>query len=71
MIVLKYVNSLSGDHLFVCLCLPCCSVGQLGSHLIYRIESTQMVYLPHQTVRVAHPDETKYVMLFHTMHLGP
>ena len=44
----------------VCVCAVC-SVAQLGSHLIYKIESTNMIYIPHSTVRIIHPDEFKYV----------
>ena len=39
-------------------------IAEIGSHSIHKIEDTSMVYLPNQSVRTTHPDESRLVMLF-------
>ena len=34
-------------------------VALIGSHTIYKIEDTSMVYIPNDTVRCTHPDEPR------------
>ena len=34
-------------------------VALIGSHTIYKIEDTSLVYIPNDTVRYTHPDEPR------------
>jgi len=45
-------------------------IGVMGFHTIYKIEDTTMVYIPHESVRVHHPDEARYVKLFQSVDLS-
>ena len=38
-------------------------IAEIGCHSIYKIEDTSMVYLPNQSVRLAHPDEARFVFV--------
>ncbi|XP_072408249.1 polyphosphoinositide phosphatase isoform X2 [Chiloscyllium punctatum] len=35
-------------------------VADIGGHSIYKIEDTNMVYIPNDSVKISHPDETNY-----------
>ena len=35
-------------------------MADIGGHSIYKIEDTSMIYIPNDSVRVAHPDEARY-----------
>nr|KAI8742398.1 polyphosphoinositide phosphatase-like [Biomphalaria glabrata] len=39
----------------------------IGSHIIYKIEDTSMLYIPNDSVRYTHPDESRYVKMFQTL----
>uniref|UniRef100_A0A2C9JCI4 SAC domain-containing protein n=1 Tax=Biomphalaria glabrata TaxID=6526 RepID=A0A2C9JCI4_BIOGL len=39
----------------------------IGSHIIYKIEDTSMLYIPNDSVRYTHPDESRYVKMFQTV----
>nr|CAH7747627.1 unnamed protein product [Callosobruchus chinensis] len=45
-------------------------VAVVGHHTIYKIEDTTMVYIPHESVRILHPDETRYVKMFQNIDLA-
>ena len=36
-------------------------VADIGGHSIYKIEDTNMIYIPNDSVRVTHPDEARCV----------
>ncbi|KAH9498506.1 phosphatidylinositol-3,5-bisphosphate 5-phosphatase [Bulinus truncatus] len=39
----------------------------IGQHIIYKIEDTAMLYIPNDSVRYIHPDESRYVKMFQTV----
>ncbi|XP_028996686.1 polyphosphoinositide phosphatase isoform X2 [Betta splendens] len=45
-------------------------VADIGGRAIYKIEDTSMIYIPNDSVRVAHPDEARYVRIFQNMDLS-
>ncbi|GAB6033742.1 hypothetical protein CHUAL_013865 [Chamberlinius hualienensis] len=45
-------------------------VGLIGHHTIYKIEETCMHYIPNDSVRSQHPDESRYVKIFQNMDLS-
>lgn len=45
-------------------------VAVVGHHTIYKIEDTTMIYIPHESVRVVHPDESRYVKMFQSIDLA-
>lgn len=45
-------------------------VAVIGLHTIYKIEDTAMIYIPSETVRVAHPDEPRYLKMFQSIDLS-
>ncbi|XP_043543054.1 polyphosphoinositide phosphatase isoform X2 [Chiloscyllium plagiosum] len=45
-------------------------VADIGGHSIYKIEDTNMVYIPNDSVKISHPDETKYVKIFQSVDLS-
>lgn len=45
-------------------------IAVIGHHTIYKIEDTQMIYIPNDTVRVFHPDEQRYVKMFQSIDLS-
>ncbi|XP_077443761.1 polyphosphoinositide phosphatase [Stigmatopora argus] len=45
-------------------------MADIGGHSVYKIEDTTMIYIPNDSVRVAHPDEARYVRVFQTMDLS-
>uniref|UniRef100_A0A673IUE7 SAC domain-containing protein n=1 Tax=Sinocyclocheilus rhinocerous TaxID=307959 RepID=A0A673IUE7_9TELE len=57
-------------------CLLSCLSGfvrflkDIGGHSIYKIEDTNMIYIPKDSVRVTHPDEARYVRIFQNVHLS-
>lgn len=34
-------------------------MADIGGHAIYKIEDTNMIYIPNDSVRVSHPDEAR------------
>ncbi|KAJ8951732.1 hypothetical protein NQ318_012583 [Aromia moschata] len=45
-------------------------VAVVGHHTIYKIEDTSMIYIPHESVRLLHPDEPRYVKMFQNIDLA-
>lgn len=45
-------------------------VAVIGHHTIYKIEHTSMVYIPHDSVRLLHPDEPRYLKMFQAIDLS-
>uniref|UniRef100_A0A672KF58 FIG4 phosphoinositide 5-phosphatase n=1 Tax=Sinocyclocheilus grahami TaxID=75366 RepID=A0A672KF58_SINGR len=45
-------------------------MADIGGHSIYKIEDTNMIYIPHDSVRVTHPDEARYVRIFQNVDLS-
>lgn len=42
-------------------------MADIGGHAIYKIEDTNMIYIPNDSVRITHPDEARYVMVVTTV----
>uniref|UniRef100_A0A8C0UTU2 FIG4 phosphoinositide 5-phosphatase n=1 Tax=Cyanistes caeruleus TaxID=156563 RepID=A0A8C0UTU2_CYACU len=42
----------------------------IGGHAIYKIEDTNMIYIPNDSVRVSHPDEARYLRIFQNVDLS-
>lgn len=42
----------------------------IGSHSIYKIEDTAMIYIPSETNKPLHPDEQRYVKMFLAIDLS-
>ncbi|XP_078001489.1 polyphosphoinositide phosphatase-like [Glandiceps talaboti] len=42
----------------------------IGGHNIYKVEDTSMIYIPNDTVRQAHSDESRYVKVFQSVDLS-
>ncbi|XP_030749376.1 polyphosphoinositide phosphatase [Sitophilus oryzae] len=45
-------------------------VAAIGHHTIYKIEDTTMISIPHESARVFHPDESRYVKMFQSIDLA-
>lgn len=45
-------------------------VAVIGLHTIYKIEDTSMIYIPHESVRIPHPDEPRYLKMFQSIDLS-
>uniref|UniRef100_UPI00398E66EA polyphosphoinositide phosphatase n=1 Tax=Pristiophorus japonicus TaxID=55135 RepID=UPI00398E66EA len=45
-------------------------VADIGGHSIYKIEDTNIVYIPNDSVRIAHSDEARYVRIFQSVDLS-
>ncbi|XP_078331315.1 polyphosphoinositide phosphatase-like [Crassostrea virginica] len=45
-------------------------VALIGPHVIYKIEDTTMMYIPNDTVRQAHHEESKYVKMFQSVDMS-
>ncbi|KAF5302794.1 hypothetical protein FQA39_LY01974 [Lamprigera yunnana] len=44
-------------------------VAVVGHHTIYKIEDTTILYIPHDTIRLLHPDEPRYLKMFQSIDL--
>ncbi|GFN80695.1 polyphosphoinositide phosphatase-like [Plakobranchus ocellatus] len=42
----------------------------IGPHTLYKIEDTSMIYIPNDTVRVIHQDESRYLKMFQNVDLS-
>lgn len=42
-------------------------MADIGGHAIYKIEDTNMIYIPNDSVRITHPDEARYVLVVTTV----
>lgn len=45
-------------------------VSLIGPHTIYKIEDISMLYIPNETVRYVHPDESRYMKMFQNVDLS-
>ncbi|XP_070567874.1 polyphosphoinositide phosphatase-like isoform X2 [Ptychodera flava] len=45
-------------------------IAVIGGHTMYKIEDTSMIYIPNDTVRQQHSDESRYVKIFQTVDLS-
>lgn len=45
-------------------------VAVIGHHAIYKIEDTSMIYIPHESVRLIHPEEQRYLKMFQNVDLS-
>ncbi|XP_056641119.1 polyphosphoinositide phosphatase isoform X2 [Diorhabda sublineata] len=45
-------------------------VALIGHYTIYKIEDTSMVYIPHESIRIVHSDEARYVKMFQNIDLA-
>ncbi|XP_061169192.1 polyphosphoinositide phosphatase-like isoform X2 [Saccostrea echinata] len=45
-------------------------VALIGPHVVYKIEDTTMMYIPNDTVRKAHHEESKYVKMFQSVDMS-
>ncbi|CAG9765575.1 unnamed protein product [Ceutorhynchus assimilis] len=45
-------------------------VAVIGHHTLYKIEDTTMIYIPHDSIRAVHPDESRYVKMFQSIDLA-
>lgn len=43
-------------------------MADIGGHAIYKIEDTNMIYIPNDSVRVTHPDEARYIMVVNSVY---
>lgn len=41
-------------------------MADIGGHAIYKIEDTNMIYIPNDSVRITHPDEARYALALTT-----
>lgn len=44
-------------------------MADIGGHAIYKIEDTNMIYIPNDSVRITHPDEARCVLVLTTYSL--
>lgn len=45
-------------------------VAEVGGHCFYKVEDTSMVYIPNNSIRISHPDESKYLKSFQAVDLS-
>uniref|UniRef100_K1P4T1 Polyphosphoinositide phosphatase n=1 Tax=Magallana gigas TaxID=29159 RepID=K1P4T1_MAGGI len=45
-------------------------VALIGPHVVYKIEDTTMMYIPNDTVRQAHHEESRYVKMFQSVDMS-
>ncbi|XP_056620487.1 polyphosphoinositide phosphatase [Triplophysa dalaica] len=45
-------------------------MADIGGHSIYKIEDTNIIYIPNDSVRITHPDEARYVRIFQNVDLS-
>ncbi|XP_029451142.1 LOW QUALITY PROTEIN: polyphosphoinositide phosphatase [Rhinatrema bivittatum] len=45
-------------------------MADIGGHAIYKIEDTNMIYIPNDSARVTHPDEARYLRIFQNVDLS-
>ncbi|XP_066248294.1 polyphosphoinositide phosphatase [Euwallacea similis] len=45
-------------------------IAVIGHHTIYKIEDTTMIYIPHESIRIVHPDEARYLKMFQSIDLA-
>ncbi|CAH1159816.1 unnamed protein product [Phaedon cochleariae] len=65
--IVGFIKFLEGY--YIILITKRCKVAVIGHHAIYKIEDTTMVYIPHESVRLLHPDETRYAKMFQNIDL--
>ncbi|KAK9499830.1 hypothetical protein O3M35_002791 [Rhynocoris fuscipes] len=45
-------------------------IATIGLHYIYKVEDTTMIYIPHESIKIPHHDETRYVKMFQSIDLS-
>ena len=55
--ILGFVKFLEGY--YIVLITKRRKVALIGSHTVYKIEDTSMIYIPNDTVRYSHPEEQR------------
>ncbi|XP_042842904.1 polyphosphoinositide phosphatase isoform X7 [Panthera tigris] len=45
-------------------------MADIGGHAIYKVEDTNMIYIPNDSVRITHPDEARYLRIFQNVDLS-
>uniref|UniRef100_A0A4W2FAD6 FIG4 phosphoinositide 5-phosphatase n=1 Tax=Bos indicus x Bos taurus TaxID=30522 RepID=A0A4W2FAD6_BOBOX len=45
-------------------------MADIGGHAVYKIEDTNMIYIPNDSVRISHPDEARYLRIFQNVDLS-
>lgn len=45
-------------------------VAVIGQHSVYKIQETTTTYIPNEAVRSVHPDEARYLKMFHSVDLS-
>ncbi|XP_038616994.1 polyphosphoinositide phosphatase isoform X2 [Tachyglossus aculeatus] len=45
-------------------------MADIGGHAVYKIEDTNTIYIPNDSVRVTHPDEARYLRIFQNVDLS-
>lgn len=63
--VLGFVRFLEGY--YIVLITKRRKMADIGGHAIYKIEDTNMIYIPNDSVRITHPDEARYVLMVITI----
>lgn len=58
--ILGFVRFLEGY--YIILITKRRKMADIGGHSIYKIEDTNMIYIPNDSVRVTHPDEARLVV---------
>lgn len=66
--VVGFVRFLEGH--YIILITKRRKMADIGGHSIYKIEDTNMIYIPNDSVRITHPDEARYVRIFQNVDLS-
>lgn len=66
--IVGFIRFLEGY--YIILITKRCKIAVIGHHAIYKIEETNMIYIPHETVRLIHPEEPRYVKMFQNIDLA-
>lgn len=45
-------------------------VAVIGLHVIYKIEDTSLIYIPHESFRISNHDEPRYLKMFQSIDLS-
>lgn len=45
-------------------------IAEVGGHYFYKVEDTSMIYIPNNSVRISHPEESKYLKSFQAVDLS-
>lgn len=45
-------------------------VASIGMHVVYKIEDTSLIYVPHESYRLPNHDEPRYLKMFQSIDLS-